>query len=80
MRWWRDDATRYATRGPQLVPAAQLLEVHQWAVDLIQQPMDPGLAACLKLAGFEYLVEFARVPEIPDVDMIDRALALGLPR
>lgn len=25
VRWWRDDATRYATRGAQVVPHAQAL-------------------------------------------------------
>lgn len=42
VRWWRDDAQRYVTRGPQIVPAAKC-EAMQWALDLISQPINPGL-------------------------------------
>lgn len=34
VRWWRDDSTRYVTRGPQTVPEALRDDV-QWAFDLI---------------------------------------------
>lgn len=46
VRWWRDDATRYVTRGPQLVPAAQQPDL-QWAFDLVASGK-PGLTEILE--------------------------------
>ena len=44
VRWWRDDATRYVTRGPQVVPATTTTE---WQFDLLA-PMDPAMTAELQ--------------------------------
>lgn len=44
VRWWRDDATRYVTRGPhgpQTVPSARVDA--SWAFELISGPIDPVL-------------------------------------
>lgn len=47
VRWWRDDATRYVTRGPQAVPAAAPQPMPAWAIELLA-PMDPSLTAELQ--------------------------------
>lgn len=39
VRWWRDDATRYVTRGPQQVPAAAQPDP-AWMFELLA-PLDP---------------------------------------
>jgi hypothetical protein len=46
VRWWRDDATRYQTRGPQVVPAAAPTEM-QWAFEVLS-PLDPAVTQHLE--------------------------------
>lgn len=46
VRWWRDDASRYVTRGPQIVPAAKR-EPCAWAYELLR-PSDPDIAQRLE--------------------------------
>lgn len=47
VRWWRDDATRYVTRGPQLVPAATQSDLTAWAAEMLRGPADPALLRLL---------------------------------
>jgi hypothetical protein len=45
VRWWRDDATRYVTRGPQVVPAARPDSV--WMFELLA-PLDPEVTRTME--------------------------------
>ena len=46
VRWWRDDATRYVTRGPQAVPAAVQLDP-AWMFELLA-PLDPEVTRTME--------------------------------
>jgi hypothetical protein len=63
VRWWRDDATRYVTRGPQLVPGALRAP---WMFELLARPADPGLQRLLDtyadLARPGRLAEMCAIP------------------
>jgi hypothetical protein len=45
VRWWRDDATRYVTRGPQTVPAAK--PDPAWMFELLA-PLDPAVTLTME--------------------------------
>lgn len=75
VRWWRDEATRYVTRGPQLVPAVVMEPAPEWPFELIRTPVDPergtlGVTPRLPFTWFSHVVprglleEVARIHEL----------------